>query len=210
MILHNSSEGEPQTGKISSTNCIILVESRGRSLTSQAEELTIEIEFRQYAELIQLAEALGMEPGVLTAIAKAMGAGKSAIEITKTMANLVGKTQNADLIDQMADLKLAMADLKGALADAKEEAATLQSENNHLRTRIDELEQPTVFLIKEGKFYQGARGEGPYCPQCWEDNKKLSLMSDIGMGNSKCSNEKCGFRDMAELKMSKPSGGFIL
>ena len=139
-----------------------------------------------------------MEPGALAAIAKAMGAGKSAIDITKSMADLVGKTQNADLINQMADLRLAMADMKIALADAKSEAIDLQEENNTLQVRIKELENPTLQLIKDGKFYKGENGEGPYCPQCWEGSKRLSLMNYIGNKNSTCSQKNCDFKDMKD------------
>ena len=148
-----------------------------------------------------------MESGRLTAIAKAMGAGKSAIDITKSMADLVGKTQNAELINQMAELRLAMADLKSSLADAKGEVIELQEENNDLKKRVQELENPTIFLTKEGRFYKGQSGEGLYCPQCWEGSKKLSLISDMGAGNKKCSLSSCSFRDLEGLGKAR---GFVV
>ena len=145
--------------------------------------MDIEIEFRQYAELMQVASSLGMEPMALTAIAKAMGAGKTAIDITKAMTDLVGKTQNAELIDQMADLKLAMADLKIALADAKEETLEFQARNKELEKQLAEAKSPKIKLVrKEGsRFYykEDSTDDTPYCPQCWDNEQKLSVINKI-------------------------------
>ena len=80
---------------------------------------------------------------------------------TSSLSESETKLKLAELISSLADLKMELADIKVDLID-KDEVI------RELRNKIEEKES----LIFDGKFYLKEGDNIPFCPTCWESNKK--------------------------------------
>ena len=80
---------------------------------------------------------------------------------TSSLSEVETKLKLAELISSLADLKMELADIKVDLID-KDEVI------RELRNKIEEKES----LIFDGKFYLKEGDNIPFCPTCWESNKK--------------------------------------
>ena len=90
------------------------------------------------------------------------------VETLKDVATLVQKTDNIELVKQVLALQ--------------GQALEMQEDNRALRERIKELES-TLNLAKalrfEAPFYFAADDKIPFCPRCWEaDKRAIHLTSD--------------------------------
>ncbi|MDD2895356.1 MAG: hypothetical protein PHG81_04975 [Aliarcobacter sp.] len=80
---------------------------------------------------------------------------------TSSLGEAETKLKLAELISSLADLKMELADIKVDLID-KDEVI------RELKNKIEEKES----LIFDGKFYLKEGDNIPFCPTCWESNKK--------------------------------------
>lgn len=104
-------------------------------------------------------------------------------------------------IDQ-AEFKLKIADIVDALTDAREKIADVQGLVIEKDERIRGLEEALKFQgelqYEEPVYWQykdGAKIDGPFCPKCWDDERKTirtQKTSSIRWGCPKC---KIGFNN---------------
>lgn len=153
--------------------------------------MTLEEEFREYAnrnndgeyaELIEIVKALtGMKNGT--------GLLKEAIE-------LANETKNADLIRSLSKLNLEMATVESELAISKRKAVLMEAEIESLVKTVEALRHPSDEPVeRNGLYYTGNGGKGPYCPRCWDENKKFIRLSTMGRAVS-CS--QCQFAQFTD------------
>ena len=103
----------------------------------------------------------------------------------KKLREVTAKIKDADVKNQIADLRLALVDLK-------EEIVELRDENLDLReqlTKTKETEERSSDLeAREGAYFlrtpQDGRPDGPYCVNCWNNQRKLVLMGNLPRGMS--------------------------
>lgn len=90
------------------------------------------------------------------------------VDTLKDVVTLVQKTDNIELVKHVLSLQT--------------QALAMQEENRQLRERVKELEQALQFakeLRFEGPFYYAPDDKVPFCPRCWEaDRRAIHLKSD--------------------------------
>ena len=130
----------------------------------------------------------------LTAITTILGSVKTATEIAKLL-------KDSDLSLEKAEMKLKLADLVSALADAKIELAEVQEIIFDKDRNIKELEEALKIqnnLKYEKPYYwiiEKDKKDGPFCQQCYDNDKKLIRLQDQQNGYWTCSTCKNGFED---------------
>jgi len=119
---------------------------------------------------------------------------KAAIDITKML-----KDSNLSL--EKAEIKLKFAELTEILADTKMHLAEIQELISDKDKKIKELEenleikgklkweQPVYYLV------DGNAKDGPYCPQCYDKEKKLIRLQQHEPGSFECKTCKNFFFD---------------
>lgn len=130
----------------------------------------------------------------ITTIGAALGAIKSATDIAKII-----KDSGASL--EQAEVRLKMAELISALADAKIELAEVQVALSDKDKEIDELknqlavrdsvvwEKPYYWVVKDGQK------DGPFCQQCYDNQKKLIRLQGGGKNAWLCKTCKTSVTD---------------
>lgn len=84
----------------------------------------------------------------------------------------------SDLAKQVAtvDLQMKILDLRGEIMEIQEENLQLRDDNKSLNQELAELRR-ALSVSKELEFgapyYYEKDGKDPYCPRCWETDKKL-------------------------------------
>lgn len=121
----------------------------------------------------------------LVTISSFLGSLKTATEIAKWL-------KDSTVTIEQAETKLKLAELIGALADAKLEVAEIQELLLEKDKRIKELEDfqeiRNKMIWRDSVYYQKSdEGEdGPYCPQCYDSNKKVIRLQNYGTGHWHC------------------------
>ena len=78
------------------------------------------------------------------------------------------------------------------LLNAKEAALELRDENYKLKEELNKLKQfEGKGLVLKKKAYYDKNNNGPYCPVCYDNEKKLVLLSSDVTIQLWCS--KCGY-----------------
>lgn len=121
------------------------------------------------------------------------------ITIVNELISVVGTATNAAKIIQSTSSKLQkaeqkneMADLVGTLADAKVMAAELKlalvDKDQEIRDLKEQLRSKGKVVFQENViFLQEENGvEGPYCPNCWESDRKLVHLHVHSNGFREC------------------------
>jgi len=104
---------------------------------------------------------------------------KTATEIAKAL-------READLSLEKAELKLKLADLMTALADARVAIASVQEDLLTKERQIKELNErldmrKSVHYVAPFYWVDANQGrEGPFCQQCYDSQRKLIRLQDIG------------------------------
>ena len=102
---------------------------------------------------------------------------------------ITGLTSAIDIVTKLnalnekikdADIKMLIADLNIELAKAKNSIAELITENQKLKSEIDNLRNnKTEKLQFKGGAYYDTTGDGPFCPGCYDNkNKKIRLVDN--------------------------------
>jgi len=106
----------------------------------------------------------------LISISTAFTSVKTLLEITKTL-------QDQKVISA---INSAVADIQVKLIEAQQQILSVQDENSRLRGELTllrkqaELEETVSF--HDGAYWKkvlGDKEEGPFCPSCWDLNRKL-------------------------------------
>lgn len=125
----------------------------------------------------------------------------SVLTSIKTATDIAKLLKNADTSLEKAELKLKLAELIEALAEAKLQTANIKEGISEKNKTIKELEgklnlQSTMQFQKP--FYwciEGEKKDGPFCPQCWDNNKKKIRLKDYRNGCWSCLTCNNSFRD---------------
>jgi len=117
---------------------------------------------------------------------------KVALDITKEFLNI-------DISFKDAEVKLKLAKLIDTLSDAKFALSAVRDENLELKEKIKSLEaqlnQKEVVLFRDGHYYLAepaeGKAEGPFCSNCFNTKKSLSLLTEIIDRNRAFGKYKC-------------------
>ena len=104
---------------------------------------------------------LGSISTAIATIKKSMEIAKLIKDSSSSLGEAETKLKLAELISSLANLKMELADIKVNLIEKDEEI-------RELKNKIEEKES----LIFDGKFYLKEGDNIPFCPTCWESNKK--------------------------------------
>jgi hypothetical protein len=112
----------------------------------------------------------------ITEILKTVSSGASTLQ---RLADVAMQTQNVDLREGILSVREELIDVKESLLDIREENLRLRESNQSLESRIAKLQIPSE-LILDGSFYYTEEKVGPFCPACWESQRKQQRLSKIG------------------------------
>lgn len=93
---------------------------------------------------------------------------KTSMDIAKFISDSTSSLGEAETKLKLAELISSLADLKMELADIKVDLIEKDEVIRELKNKIEEKES----LIFDGKFYLKEGDKIPFCPTCWESNKK--------------------------------------
>ena len=119
---------------------------------------------------------------------------KAATDIAKLL-------KDSDLSLEKAEMKLKLAEMINALADAKIEISDIQNVISEKERKIKELEEAlnTQKNLQYEKPYYWAiennKKDGPFCQQCYDNNKKLIRLQDNRNGIWTCPTCNNHFQD---------------
>lgn len=119
----------------------------------------------------------------------------------KTATDIAKLIKDSDLSLEKAETKLKLAELISALADAKIEVTyiqqTLVEKDGQIRELIDKLSIKKKLQWSKPYYWlvEGESKDGPYCQHCYDKNKELIRLQDIGNGCWECKVCKNHFTD---------------
>jgi hypothetical protein len=93
---------------------------------------------------------------------------KTSMDIAKLISDSSSSLSEAETKLKLAELISSLADLKMELADIKVDLIEKDESIRELNERLKEKES----LSFDGKFYLKEGDNIPFCPTCWESNKK--------------------------------------
>ena len=93
---------------------------------------------------------------------------KTSMDIAKLISDSTSSLDEAETKLKLAELISSLADLKMELSDIKVDLIDKDEEIRELKNKIEEKES----LIFDGKFYLKEGDKIPFCPTCWESNRK--------------------------------------
>lgn len=110
-----------------------------------------------------------------------IGALVTSLNTIREFANIIKAAKSA-MAD--AEIQMQLADLMNALSEAKLKVSDINDVLALKDERIRELE--AALKTKESLFYDGSvywigpeeERDGPYCPICWDDDRKLIHLSE--------------------------------
>ncbi len=82
------------------------------------------------------------------------------------------------------------------IMELREKVLKLQEENIGLKKRINEVEEQLKIskkMIFKKLFYYVENDDVPFCPNCWEDQKKAIHLHNIAVGVYQCFNCKSNY-----------------
>ncbi len=85
---------------------------------------------------------------------------------------LAAQTKNLELRKMLVDLEEKLIEFRAELVTLKGQNVELQEENVRLKDELKKASAPPEVTFKDGVYF-AADGSGPYCPTCWENDKKL-------------------------------------
>ena len=104
----------------------------------------------------------------ITIIGTAFSHLKTSMDIAKLISDSTSSLGEAETNMKLAELISSLADLKMELADIKVDLINKDEAIRELNERLKEKES----LSFNGKFYLKEGDNIPFCPTCWESNKK--------------------------------------
>jgi hypothetical protein len=82
--------------------------------------------------------------------------------------------------ERYAEVKKGIADMSAQLSDMKIAAYEIKDENTELKEEIKRLKSLSEReLTKKNGLYYDKDGDGPYCPTCWDNDKRIVLMGKL-------------------------------
>jgi hypothetical protein len=116
------------------------------------------------------------------------------IELLNTVNTLYATFKTVKELYEKADyiqLKEYILEMNKQLLDMKEIALELREENINLKNEVNKLTAASERnMVLQYRAYYDESGNGPYCPVCYDNKKKVVLLSNT-LGHQNCS--ACGF-----------------
>lgn len=114
------------------------------------------------------------------AISAGISSIKTAIFIAKELKGVASSYKDAEI-------KLKIAELLEAMSEAKMQLVDAQDENLELKQKIRELEEALSkqdeVVFRDGYYFmaepQEGKPEGPFCPNCYSNDRRLSVLSEV-------------------------------
>jgi chromosome segregation ATPase len=136
--------------------------------------------FRAVVEIEQLLVDLqDLMPNTLSEATRSISTG---IDAVKKLADLAMKSQNIDLQEGILELKEQLLFAKESLLNAKEEISDLKEENRSLTKQLEKSKETaaTEMKFEDGVYYAKSNGDGPFCPRCFDVDKRQIRLSKMG------------------------------
>ncbi len=119
----------------------------------------------------------------LGSISTAIATIKTSMDIARLIKDSSSSLDEAETKLKLAELISSLADLKTELADIKVDLINKDEAIRELNERLKEKES----LSFNGKFYLKEGDNIPFCPTCWESNKKaIHLILKYHRAYGKC------------------------
>ena len=116
----------------------------------------------------------------ITAIAAGINSLKLAMDITRGLKDATITLKDAEVKYKIAELMTAIADAKVNLIDAQDENSRLQEKIKSLEIKLKQQDEVTY---KDGYYYlsepQEGKPKGPFCSNCYTQEKQLSLLTEV-------------------------------
>lgn len=119
----------------------------------------------------------------------------------KTATDIANLLKETDISLEKAEVKLKLADLIGALADVKMQLAdvreVLLQKDEAIRDLENQLKLKASFVFESPYYWQEDenRKTGPYCPSCFDDQRKQARLIESAKGHWTCCVCNKHFRD---------------
>jgi urease gamma subunit len=106
-----------------------------------------------------------------------------------TAVDIAAKLKNMGKKKPAGEAEKLISEMNVELAKTKNNIADLLNENRQLKDELRELKniEQSPLIFKKGAYYTDD-GNGPFCPQCFDNNNKKIRLSKISMrkGNHYC------------------------
>jgi hypothetical protein len=97
--------------------------------------------------------------------------------VKNAIALVVKAKQLADQLKNL-ELKQVIVDLQSQLVDLKEEIVNFREENLALKAQVQRLSAAPEVVVRDGLYFKND-GDGPYCTQCYDSEKKLIRVAEL-------------------------------
>ncbi|MEI8390246.1 MAG: hypothetical protein WCG23_10235 [bacterium] len=96
--------------------------------------------------------------------------------------NIKTVLDNVNAIKEIAD-SIQNIELKSIIVDLKEQVLELKEENLNLKEKLSKQEDFNM-IFEDNKYWNTNENnvkDGPYCPACWDNNKKTIRFNEAKM-----------------------------
>jgi hypothetical protein len=149
----------------------------------------LEIEFGKHAKIVGTIETIRQainDDMSIDQIAKALTGTKNAIDLVGKIGDLATRTVALDLQENIITLRGDLINVKESLFEIREEKLSLEEKILTLEKQNKELKTPSVSITKKGKFHYKNDEDDPICPNCYERNRKIIILSNAANISFRC------------------------
>lgn len=114
--------------------------------------------------------------------------------IVQTLQALAGLSKNVNAVEfnqKLIELQRLIFELQGKLLEIQNENTMLTEENRRLKS-VEEIRGKLIFSRQVYWVMDGDNLDGPYCPNCWDLNRKLVRLTIWDGSDPKAINYRCG------------------
>jgi len=105
------------------------------------------------------------------------------VEIIEAVNLIVTSLKNLQQLsekEKYAEVKKGIADMSAQLSDMRIAAYEIKNENTELKEEIKKLKSLSERgMTMKNNLYFDKDGNGPYCPTCWDNEKRIALMGRL-------------------------------
>lgn len=156
-------------------------------------------EFESYAALVRQQESLSQKKDYQMAseFLQAVGAVKTAVDGFKILAEYVGGIKD---VEKRGELMRVIGNLSLELGQTKLKLNEKLQKITYLEKEVERLKTPQEELILYNNVYYTKENIGPYCPQCWESERKKNRIT-LRHPNHPCSDKNCGYEASHPIRL---------
>jgi hypothetical protein len=105
----------------------------------------------------------------------------------KTVADLIKDNKQSEAAVAVADIQIKLGDLSTQFMEMSATNLTLSKENTALKEKLEFKET----LNFKKPYYVTKSGDGPFCPTCWDDDRKAMRLDGPDGGARRWVCKKC-------------------